>query len=83
MVEIYLVAVINIIFAILVLVPLPWLFTRHSIVGVWMYAIWVSLGCFMHGVNALIWGDNVRIVAPIWCDIWRKLETLSPKLVLI
>ena len=77
MVEMYLlVGVTNLIFAILILVPLPWLLTRHSIVGVWMYAIWVSLGCILHGINALIWGDNVRIVAPVWCDICELFDVL-------
>lgn len=66
-----LVPVINIAFCLLVLLPLPWLLRRWN-VGVWMYAIWISIGCLMHGINAIVWKDNVQIMGPVWCDICKQ-----------
>lgn len=66
------VVAINLIAFVLVLIPLPWLFRRWN-VGVWMYALWVSIACLMRGVNVLVWRDNVRIVSPVWCDICECL----------
>ncbi|KAJ7363102.1 pheromone A receptor-domain-containing protein [Mycena albidolilacea] len=52
----------------LVLVPLPWHLQSRNIpvlsIIAWLFVLNVS-----YGVNALIWGGNVEIVLPIWCDI--------------
>ncbi|KAG6899199.1 hypothetical protein C0993_012365 [Termitomyces sp. T159_Od127] len=34
---------------------------------------WLLGANFVHGVNAVIWADNVEIHAPVWCDIVTKL----------
>ncbi|KAF5378592.1 hypothetical protein D9615_007161 [Tricholomella constricta] len=32
------------------------------------------LGCnLVHGINAIIWADNIDISVPVWCDIVTKL----------
>ncbi|KAH8108401.1 GPCR fungal pheromone mating factor [Phellopilus nigrolimitatus] len=59
---------VNFLCAFLVLLPLRSLFT-HWNTGVWMYAVWVSLSCLAHAVNAIVWRDNADVVAPVWCDI--------------
>ena len=33
------------------------------------FAVWISVACFIHGVNTVLWKDNVNDFAPIWCDI--------------
>lgn len=37
--------------------------------GVFMFAVYVFLQSLVVGVNAIVWSDNVRDVAPVWCDI--------------
>ncbi|KAJ7806713.1 pheromone A receptor-domain-containing protein [Mycena olivaceomarginata] len=57
----------------LVLVPLPWHLQSRNIPALsiiaWLFVLNVS-----YGVNALIWGGNVDIVLPIWCDIVTKIK---------
>lgn len=38
-------------------------------VGVCSFAIWVAIQSFQIAVNSIIWADNVKNVAPVWCDI--------------
>ena len=36
---------------------------------IYIYLAWLSALCFIHGLNAVIWHDNVNNSAPVWCDI--------------
>ncbi|KAK0480433.1 GPCR fungal pheromone mating factor [Armillaria luteobubalina] len=58
--------------AFLVLVPLPWHW-RAGTVPTIAITFWLFLGNLMNGVNSAVWTDNVRIVAPVWCDIATKV----------
>lgn len=35
---------------------------------------WVSLGCVVYTVDAIIWNGNLSNPAPIWCDISTKIQ---------
>lgn len=34
-----------------------------------MLVVYVSLKSLVIGINTTVWSDNVKDVAPIWCDI--------------
>ncbi|TFK32932.1 pheromone A receptor-domain-containing protein [Crucibulum laeve] len=59
--------------ALLMLVPLPWHWRARNIptlsIIVWLF--FCNIGA---GVNAIIWADSIRIVAPVWCDIYTKIQ---------
>lgn len=62
-------SILNLLCSVLVLVPLsPSSFQTWNI-GVFMFPIWVSIECLVFGVNTILWRDNVRDIAPVWCDI--------------
>ena len=63
-----LVPVVNIFFAFLLLLLLPWRLNSWSI-ALQIYTIWLTVLCLCRGVNSIIWKDNVDDIAPIWCDI--------------
>ncbi|TFK19182.1 fungal pheromone STE3G-protein-coupled receptor [Coprinopsis marcescibilis] len=58
--------------AILVLLPLPWHW-RAGTVPTISISLWLFLCNFINGVNTIIWSGNVRVVAPVWCDIVTKI----------
>ncbi|KAJ7243441.1 putative fungal pheromone GPCR, STE3-type [Mycena rebaudengoi] len=57
----------------LVLVPLPWHWRARNVPTLSIIA-WLFLSNIMLGVNAIIWADNIRIVAKVWCDITTKFQ---------
>ena len=38
-------------------------------IGQCSLATWVTLAALKVAINSLIWSDNVKNVAPVWCDI--------------
>lgn len=58
--------------AISVLLVLPWHW-RAGNVATLALAFWLFISNLIYGVDAAIWGDNARIVVPVWCDITTKL----------
>ena len=44
-------------------------------VAVLSFAFWTTLSCIIMGINSIIWSDNVRDVAPVWCDISKSNKT--------
>ena len=44
--------------------------------GTILYICWVFLGTLITLINKLIWSDNVRNIAPVWCDISQSLRVL-------
>lgn len=34
-----------------------------------MYGIWIAAYDFQMFVNSVIWHDNTRVTASVWCDI--------------
>ena len=60
--------ILNLLFAILVTLLLPWRFRALS-TAVRMYILWIALSCICRAVNSTVWRNNVNDVAPVWCDI--------------
>ena len=66
----------NFVASVLVLLPIPRLFHPWNI-GNCIFAIWTSVSCIIHGINAILsrWTDGADNIAPVWCDIGRKLRS--------
>lgn len=64
--------VVSFLCAFLALIPLPWHWRAGTIATV-SISLWLFLSNILNGVNAIIWADNIRIVAPVWCDIATKI----------
>ncbi|KAF8174224.1 GPCR fungal pheromone mating factor [Pholiota molesta] len=58
--------------AALSLAPLPWHW-RGGTVPTIAISLWLFVSNAIYGVNTIIWAGNVRIVAPVWCDIATKI----------
>ena len=58
--------------AFLVLIPACWLWRTRNVptlsLIVWLFTLNV-----VYGANSLVWSDNVRDKAPVWCDICECL----------
>lgn len=61
--------VLNFISCFLILVSLLGIVTRPWNTGVLMLVVYVSLKSLVIGINTAVWSNNVKDVAPIWCDI--------------
>jgi hypothetical protein len=61
-------AVSNILGALIAPVPILWQM-EHGNIGTCAFAAWTSLGCFVSGINAILWRDGVSDYAPGWCDV--------------
>ena len=61
------------------ILPLPWHW-RAKNVATLALIFWLFIENFFVFVNALIWADNYKDVAPIWCDISesRLCDCLAP-----
>ncbi|KAA1466857.1 STE3-like pheromone receptor [Dentipellis sp. KUC8613] len=53
------------------LVPLPWHLQAWNS-GTCLYIFWTSLSCLIQFVDSIVWNNNVRNLAPLWCDISTK-----------
>ena len=42
---------------------------RYGNVGTCAFAFWASSGCFIAGINAIIWHDGIHDIIPVWCDV--------------
>ncbi|CAL1697569.1 unnamed protein product [Somion occarium] len=61
---------------ILVMIPLP-LFIKARNIGCVLYIFWVGLLCLFTFVNDVLWRDNARNLAPVWCDIWVRFQAMG------
>ncbi|KAF9007126.1 Rcb2.42 [Cyathus striatus] len=59
--------------AFLVLVPLPWHWRARNVPTL-SIIIWLFFCNLSSAINTIIWAGNVKIVAPVWCDIVTKLQ---------
>lgn len=65
-----LVPIANFIACVLVVVPLfHMVTTRFWNTGVYLFALWVFLTSFSFAVNTIVWSNDVKDRAPVWCDI--------------
>lgn len=72
-------AVISFLFAVLISALAPVERVRSSIPHtaiIW----WFVLVNLIHGVNAVLWLDNINIHIPVWCDISESVMLSSVKL---
>ncbi|KAI0944378.1 hypothetical protein AcW1_002108 [Taiwanofungus camphoratus] len=58
--------------AVLVLIPLPWHWRAGNVATLAITA-WLFVVNIIYGVDAIVWGNNVNIVIPVWCDITTKI----------
>ncbi|KAH7924990.1 fungal pheromone STE3G-protein-coupled receptor [Leucogyrophana mollusca] len=58
--------------ALLLLLPLPWHWRARNVATLSMI-LWLFVINVVYGVDAIIWGNNVNIVIPVWCDITSKI----------
>ncbi|PFH48843.1 hypothetical protein AMATHDRAFT_5425 [Amanita thiersii Skay4041] len=64
--------IVSYISAILVILPLVWEWGQDNVVMISFAAPLIVCNIF-DGTNAIIWGDKVRVIAPVWCDIGTKI----------
>lgn len=64
-----LVPVANFLACVLVLASLSKSMFQTWNVGVCSFAFWIIITGFTMAVNAIVWADNVKNSAPVWCDI--------------
>lgn len=67
--------------AVLVLIPLPWHWRAGNVATLAITA-WLFVVNIIYGVDAIIWGNNVNIVIPVWCDISECILFASAAIVL-
>lgn len=61
---------------VLALLPLPLQLARRNH-GVFMYGLWIAAFDFQMFVNSIIWHDNTRPAALVWCDIGKFFNLYS------
>lgn len=54
--------------ALSLLLPLPWHWRAGNVATLSIIA-WLIVVNIIYGVDAIVWGNNVDIVIPVWCDI--------------
>jgi hypothetical protein len=54
--------------ALSLLLPLPWHWRARNVATLSIIA-WLFILNIVYGVDAIVWGNNVSIVIPVWCDI--------------
>ncbi|KAJ7201248.1 Rcb2.42 [Mycena rebaudengoi] len=52
--------------------PLPWHW-RAGNVATLSIMFWLFIANMIYAIDAVIWSDNIEIVATVWCDITTKL----------
>ncbi|KAJ7794992.1 putative pheromone receptor [Mycena olivaceomarginata] len=52
--------------------PLPWHWRARNVATL-SIMFWLFITNIIYGIDAIIWGDSIDIVATVWCDISTKL----------
>jgi len=66
--------------AFLVLIPACWLWRTRNVPTLSLI-VWLFILNVVYGANSLVWSDNVRDKAPVWCDICECLVSRAMGLV--
>lgn len=66
-----LVPIANFIGCVLSLIPLLHMDTRFWNTGVYVFVLWSFLSCFPVAINTVVWSNDVKDRAPVWCDICK------------
>jgi hypothetical protein len=53
---------------VLVLIPLAWHWRARNVATLSTIA-WLAITNFTHGVDSIVWANNIIIRIPVWCDI--------------
>lgn len=61
------------------LIPLSWHLQAWN-AGTCVYMIWTSFACLIQFVNAIVWKDTARTIAPVWCDICKLFDSCLRRL---
>lgn len=64
-----LVPVLNLVCCVLVLITVSTVIRQSWNTGVCLFGAWIFISTLTSGVNEIVWHDNIRNVAPVWCDI--------------
>ncbi|KAF9441480.1 STE3-like pheromone receptor [Macrolepiota fuliginosa MF-IS2] len=56
----------------LLLIPLPWHWRARNVATL-SIILWLFIANITYAVDAIIWKDNVALIAKVWCDITTKL----------
>lgn len=67
-----LVPIANFIACALVVVPLLHMVTRSWNTGVYVFALWTFLSSLSYAVNTIVWANDDKDRAPVWCDICKS-----------
>lgn len=59
----------------LTVIPLFNLVSQPWNTGVYILALWLFLISLSFAINGIIWSNNVKDVAPVWCDISKSRNT--------
>lgn len=61
----------------LTITTLSHMVTRPWNTGVYIFALWLFLLSFSTAINGILWSDNVKDTAPVWCDICKSFQQRS------
>jgi pheromone a factor receptor len=67
--------------AVLVLLPLPWLWRTRNYPAIILIA-WLSTTNLIYWIDAIVWAHSVKIVGAVYCDICALKSTLTFCLIL-
>lgn len=69
------IAPVSIIAALSLLLPLPWHWRSRNVATL-SIIVWLFLINIVYAVDALLWGNSLRIMIPVWCDISKSRCTI-------
>ncbi|KAG1751797.1 pheromone A receptor-domain-containing protein [Suillus lakei] len=58
--------------ALSLLLPLPWHWRARNVATLSIIA-WLFVLNVVYAVDAILWGNNINIIIPVWCDITTKI----------
>lgn len=67
-----LVPIANFLACVLVVIPLAHMLTRPWNTGVYVFALWTLLSSLSTAINTLVWSNDIKDRAPVWCDICKS-----------
>jgi pheromone a factor receptor len=57
--------------------PLPWHWRARNVATL-SIMFWLFITNMIYGIDAVIWGDSIDIVATVWCDICAFISPSLP-----
>lgn len=72
-----LVPIANFIACALAVIPLFHMVNRSWNTGVFVFALWLVLENLSTAINTIVWSDDAKDRAPVWCDICKSSTNSS------